>query len=109
MMKNENDDTLDTSYFIDVTDLSTVKMIQAAYELSKPVGMGFMHYTSNPLTVEEAQEHIRPNGFVNLDYVLGRCCKFRIIVNNGKKYTPKSWYDHTEEDLKNLIEMAKSE
>ena len=93
---------------IDVTDIPTINLVKAAFNLSKPVGMGFLHYEPGDMPDEMAQDYINSDGSVYMDYVQGRQCKFHVKINDGKKYIRDTWYDRTPEQLNKLLEMAKS-
>ncbi len=95
--------------------LGRVKAVQAAYDLSRPVGLGLLHYRPGSLATEEAERllsigspHQLPYGgltpVIFLDYVLGRCVKFEIWKNEQGEYLiDDPWYDHTAEHLHELI------
>ena len=98
--------------YLDLTGVDLIKLVQEAYNLSDPVGMGFLHFVPGPLSDEEAKaillaERERSQGscVFHLDYVKGRCCKFGVWVDSatGKLYTQDSWYDHTPEQLTTLL------
>lgn len=80
-----------------------IDAIKAAYDLSRPVGMGFMHYQPGGLTDEEAQSLVQPNGRVRMDYVKGRCCKFKINDKGTHLEIFDPWHDHSAEDLEELL------
>ena len=56
---------------IDITGVNMIELVKKAYDLSRPQGMGMMHFTPDPLTDEEAKSLIQENGEVSLDYVGG--------------------------------------
>jgi len=89
---------------IDVTDVNMVKFVQKVYELSQPQGMGMLHYQSGGLTSAEATELINADGTVNLDYVKGRACKMYTRKKEGRLVIDDKWYDHTNEQLAELLE-----
>jgi hypothetical protein len=88
---------------IDVTKVDMVLFVKRVYELSRPQGMGFLHYTTDPLTDEEAKGLIQPSGRVSMDYVKGRSCKMVVFVEGDKKFIRDTWYDHTESQLRQLL------
>ena len=88
---------------IDVTGVNMVELVKKAYELSRPQGMGMLHYQPDPLTDEEAKALISEDGTVSLDYVKGRSCKFNIFNRDGKFEIRDSWYDHTDQHLVDLL------
>jgi hypothetical protein len=90
---------------IDVTGVDVVELVKKAYELSRPQGLGMMHFTPEPMSDEEAQAIIDSNdsGEIHLDYVGGRSCKFHVFNKDGKLEVGKSWYDHTDKQLVELL------
>jgi hypothetical protein len=90
--------------YLDVSGASLTELIKAAYALSVPRGLGFLHAEEGELSDAEASAlaNFRPTG-VSLDYVKGRACKFHVIVRGGKHYTPARWYDHNAEDTERLL------
>jgi len=98
---------MDTSNMIDITGASLIRAAQCAYTLSAPQGLGFLHFEEGGLSDNEAEGLIdggcRHNFPLSMDYVKGRSCKFHVYKKEGRLYIAKSWYDHTEEDLKTLL------
>lgn len=102
---------------IDVTGIDPVKLMKFAFAFSKPQGLGYLHYDEkHALSTAECLEMINQDKITQdkrlevvcyMDYVKGRACKFRIWGKNNKIYLDKDWYDHTKEDLENVIELAK--
>ena len=88
---------------IDIAGVDLVKFVKKVYELSKPLGLGFLHYTSEPLSDEEAKECII-KGEVGMDYVKGRSCKMRARLEDGKLLIANKWYDHTDVQLTELLD-----
>jgi len=91
---------------IEVTGIDLVKFAQKVYELSVPQGMGFLHYTPEPLDESEAKQLVRPDDrytVLNMDYVRGRACKMHVYVNGGKWFIDDSWYDHTDRVYEKLL------
>lgn len=84
-------------------------LIRSAYNLSEPKGLGFMHYKGGALEQETVDEILRIGKdrrmAVRMDYINGRCCKFDVIRANGSCWIKNKWFDHTDEDL---IELLKS-
>jgi len=83
-----------------------VELLKTVYDLSKPQGMGFLHFMTTPMTVEEATKllnvHRSPRGY-HFDYINGRACKFNIFFDGEKHYINDSWYDHTNKDFETLL------
>jgi len=93
---------------IDITGVDLVKFVQRVYDLSSPQGMGFMYFTPEPLSVEEAREIIDSfkndeSVAVSLDYIKGRSCKMHVFKEGGKLQIHDNWYDHTDQQLKDLL------
>jgi len=90
---------------IDITDVDLVEVVKAVYDLSKPRGLGFLHFDPTPLSDEEAKRHINMNSRypIDMDYVRGRACKFYVIRKDDRLFIRKSWECHTLEDTKELL------
>lgn len=107
---------MDKQYYIKVTGAEPKELVKAAYNLSQPQGMGFMHFEHGSLTDEEAGELVNhdkqptaewPSAIVSMDYVKGRSCKFYVMKDiNGDLWIKKNWYDHSETQLNKLLEIA---
>ncbi len=94
---------------IDVTKASLAGLVQAAYSLSKPQGLGILHYEEGDLTSAEVVEIIsRRHGScaVNMDYVNGRACKFNVKVKENRYYVRNVWHDHSDHQFKILLEAV---
>jgi hypothetical protein len=93
---------------IDIAGVDLVKFAQKAYELSVPQGMGFLHFTPAPLAEEDAKEIVERSSHGNvrlsMDYVAGRACKMVVWEKDGKLQIRDSWYDHTDDQLRKLLE-----
>jgi hypothetical protein len=91
---------------IDVTGVDLVKFAQKAYELSSPQGFGFFHFTPEPLAEDRAAAMVEREGHcaLSMDYVDGRACKITVFRKGDKLEICDSWYDHTDEQLKKLLE-----
>ena len=97
---------------IDVTEVNLVELVKAAYDLSRPQGLGILHFEEGFLTDEQAQELIdqtqsSSHAFA-LDYVKGRSVKLRARRDpeNGKIFINKSWYDHSPDQMQELLKRA---
>jgi len=90
-----------------ITGIDMVRAVQVVYSLSKPQGMGYMHYVPGELPREEAKKLVREDHDfpVTLDYVKGRACKFHIQRKDGDLWTNDSWYAHSKEDFENLLSI----
>jgi len=93
---------------IDVTGVSLTELVKAAYDLSVPQGLGFLHVLPGGLTDEEAEELVQEGDriAVNMDYVHGRACKFMVRRDGDKLTISAPWYDHTDEQLRQLLERV---
>jgi len=93
---------------IDVSEVNLIELVKEAYNLSVPVGLGFLHYTPEPLTSQEAANLINLNEkyVVSLDYVNGRAVKFGVFKHENKFYIKNHWYDHTKQNLQDLLERV---
>ena len=90
---------------IDITNSNLIDVVKAAYDLSKPQGLGHMHFQPGSLTDDEALEIINPCDCipVMMDYVKGRSCKFNVYKRDGRLLIHDVWYDHSDSDLKELL------
>ena len=96
---------------IEVTGVDLRELVRAAYDLSRPQGLGFLHFQQGSLTDEEVDALVKPPPYgrtlVSLDYVKGRACKFAVWADeNGKRWIRGDWYDHTDADLSELLERV---
>ena len=98
---------------IDVTNIDKRKLLQAAYDLSKPVGMGLFHYEPDQLSDEEADGIIERTGdrgvVFHADYVLGR--QVKLVVFKGPKntsYINGKWFDHSDSQLQELLRRVQN-
>ena len=90
---------------IDITGSDLVKVAQAVYDLSKPQGMGFLHAKSGGLSDEQAKSLIQEGRIaLRMDYVSGRACKMTVFRDQGKLLIRDNWYDHSENQLMELID-----
>jgi hypothetical protein len=89
---------------INITGIDLVRFAQKAYELSSPQGLGFMHFTPEPLSEERAKKMIGDgNVALDMDYVDGRACKMVVWRKDDKLEMRDAWYDHSDEQLKQLL------
>ena len=88
---------------IDVTNVDMVKFVKKVYDLSRPQGLGMMHYTPKPLTDDEAKQFIQDDGTVDMDYVGGRACKMHVFNRDGVLSVHDSWYDHSDTQFSELL------
>lgn len=94
---------------IDITGVDLVKLVQAAFDLSRAQGMGFLHYQpGHTLSDEEARKFIKEprydgDAVINMDYVQGRACKFRVFREGERLVIPDLWFDHADGRLRELL------
>ena len=101
---------------IEVTNTNLRLLVQTAYDLSKPQGMGHLHYQPGPLSDEDADMLLECKGtsigtpsynvVVSMDYVRGRSVKmsvFKVGEHPNKLFIRDIWFDHTEEELGILL------
>ena len=96
---------MNTENMINITDADLTELVKAAYNLSSPVGMGFLHYQEGELSDDEANALIDndSNIPVSLDYVKGRACKLSVFADEGNLYIRDNWFDHSESQLDLLL------
>lgn len=82
-----------------------VALVKGAYALSRPQGMGFLHFSEGDLTDDQARGLIRDESRtpVSLDYVAGRAVKFTVFRENGKLFVDRTWFDHSEREYRELL------
>ena len=94
---------------IEVTGVPLADLVRAAYYPSRPQGLGVFHYQPGDLSDDEVAAIVeRGKGdrmcAVSMDYVKGRSCKFTVSrADGGKLFIKGRWYDHSDEDLRNLL------
>jgi hypothetical protein len=88
----------------DVTGINLVEFVKGVYDMSAPMGMGHLHFKSEPMTDAEAREQIMDEGrcAVSMDYVRGRCCKMYVTRRGNRLYARSYWPDHNEAQLRAL-------
>ena len=90
---------------IEVTGCDLVELAKAAYDLSVPQGLGFLHFEEGGLSDDEAKSLIKEDSLspLSLDYVKGRACKLTVFKDNDRLYINDKWFDHTEGQLAELV------
>lgn len=87
--------------------------IRKAYAMSKPQGMGFLHFEEGELSDADLlniMEHAQC-GSIHLDYVKGRSVKLFLQRDKGSKdysfgyFQPDPWYDHSMEQFEELLQV----
>lgn len=93
--------------YIDITGCDLIALVKKAYALSSPQGLGFLHYREGELSDDEAKSVIEQTAnaryAASLDYVLGRSVKLRVLKDGDRMMIYKSWYDHSEYQLRELL------
>jgi hypothetical protein len=98
---------MDTEGMIEITGADLKSIVKTAYRLSRPQGLGHIHFQPGDLTDEEASQLIREEHKatpVSLDYVKGRACKLIVFRDGEKLFIRDRWYDHSQHDLQMLLE-----
>ena len=112
-MKTFKDERGCTNY--DITGCNLLELVKAAYDLSAPQGMGFLHYKQGKMTDEQAQEILdKDDGgkvAIHMDYVGGRSIKLRVLRKGDMIYIEErseenKWYDHTNAQFDELLRRA---
>lgn len=97
---------MDTSNMVEITGTDLREFAKAVYDLSRPQGLGMLHYTTEPVTDDLIDHYINDSDdqiALSMDYVRGRACKMRVFREDGKLFIPQLWYDHTDEAFKKLL------
>lgn len=90
---------------IDITGANLVEVAKAAYDLSVPQGMEFLHAIDGPMSNEHAASLIKDGRLaLQMDYVNGRACKLTVFRYEGKLLIRNNWFDHSEDDLIELLD-----
>lgn len=90
------------------------EVLAAAFDLSRPQGLGFLHYKPGSADAEMFRDDIKraiaadtSKPFfksIHLDYVQGCACKFSIRYDaDGWFVEGPRWYDHSPEALLELV------
>ena len=105
--KDEIMRTFSNDEWIDVTKYDLKKLIKETYNLSRPQGLGIIHYEEGELSEEEINEILNRNEgdhiALSMDYIKGRACKMIVFNKEGKLQIRKTWLDHTLNQLEELI------
>ena len=67
---------------VNISGLDKASVLAALYNSSQPQGMGFLHYDSKSMTVEEAEELLTKQRY--FDYLNGRLMKIEIPENSDE-------------------------
>jgi len=96
---------------IEITGADLRTLVKTAYNLSRPQGMGFRHFTPGPLDDETVDAILKNkdtqsdySAAIYMDYVRGRVVKLGVFhTSEGRFYISKRWFDHSEADLVELL------
>lgn len=93
---------------LDLTGVDLVTLAKAAYALSIPKGMGFLHAKDGGLTDDEAKGLIQAGSIaLSLDYVHGRAVKLTVYRDTPNTLSMRvPWYDHTDAQLDELLQRV---
>ena len=83
-------------------------LVRAVYDMSVPVGLGFLHATEGSLSDEDVNRLIHAEGriAVKMDYVKGRQCKMTVFrAADGTLTIHDQWFDHSDRQLEKLLEL----
>jgi hypothetical protein len=97
---------VDTNRYVEVPAGKLREAVAAAYDLSRPQGLGMLHFQPGQLTDEQIEEIIElghRRGGLHMDYVKGRACKFSVHEQEGRFYVSPRWFDHSHDDLVELL------
>lgn len=88
------------------------ELIKLAYGLSKPQGLGFLHFMVGDIdatTLDSMVDSFEQKGRIDLDYVIGRACKCSFTKSDDGILTsiaPDMWYDHTDDQANQFLSQA---
>jgi hypothetical protein len=101
----------------DVPQNKLAGVLNAAFHLSRPQGLGFLNFDPDGNMLPEFEAHAKEAisadtskhflRSIHLDYVQGRACKFSIHHDSdGWFIEGPRWYDHSEEQLLELVRLC---
>lgn len=100
---------MNTENMIEITGVDLRALVRAAYDLSQPQGMGFLHAKDGPIPEEQVEKVIAkgedyPRRPVSMDYVLGRAVKLTVFRDDDDRlWIYNRWYDHGDWQLTELL------
>lgn len=92
------------------TEQELPAFVAAAYELSRPQGLGFLHFEAGPLPPNAVAEIVAQPAHrrfrLSMDYIGGRAVKMTVHVDpDGRLWIEADhWHDHSPNDLAALAE-----
>ena len=69
---------------IEITGIDLVEFTKKVYEFSSPQGMGFLHFTPNPLTTEDANQFIDIEGLRKRTSLQNDCMARKRNINDKR-------------------------
>lgn len=103
---------INTRGLIEVTGVDLRALVRAAYNPSRPQGLGIFAAAARPdlddKTVDEIVERGRNDRMlaISMDYVNGRSCKFQVKRAGDRLFIDRDWYDHSRQALGDLLEAV---
>lgn len=93
---------------IDITGADLATVIREAYALSKPQGLGYLHYKDGPLPQPELEAIVARHAesrdlAASMDYVMGRAVKLVVFRKGDKLEIRDEWFDHSPDQLAELL------
>jgi len=88
---------------MDIKGLDKAEILKVLYDNSKPLGMGFLHYTPEKMPIEEARRYLLETTW--FDYLKGRVMK--IDLSSDELDTWGYNRDNGEGRAESLIERLK--
>lgn len=94
--------------YLEITGVDLVKLAQAAYDLSSPQGLGFLHFREGGLSQADALSQIRDVGHtaLRMDYVHGRSVKLWVDRDGDRLFMRDRWHDHSPTQLAALLDRV---
>lgn len=96
---------------LNITGVDLPHFAQVVYRLSKPQGMGYIHYKGGELSKADAEAEVASQDSddriaLSMDYVHGRACKMTVfrLAKTGQLFIRPDWFDHTESQLHQLLD-----
>ena len=101
--------TIEIDAMVEITGCDLDIFVRECYEMSVPVGLGFMHYRAGPLDDESLRRIVDGHEqmsfiAINMDYVRGRCVKMYVYRDQEQIFIKSRWLDHTDEQLARLLQ-----
>lgn len=96
---------------IDITGVDLRKFIKEVYALSKPAGLGHIHFVEGELDDETVDLIVRNHAenattAISMDRIKGRACKMTVRRQDGKLFINDTWSDHSRFDFEELLQRC---